>query len=294
MKKDVILVSSVIVAVLIIVLSSVVIFNNSKLETKALEVIDAHIKEINSFVNKYEVMNSGIVEVSANYKGAHGESYPAEFVYNYELTDKLYFENEVYSYLDINNDALNVIRSIKKIGKFDVNNYKNKNVSSKVITYSYDVEDINSIFNTSFKKAEIKVFTKGIYKTVDYIEVDLDECKITINKKDISIVYGKNDIDLVKNDAGYYLSINGKLKCNIFVNDDNYSFSIVLNNTVYYLELRDDGLVIKFTSSAAIYNNIDIKVTYGEDAVTKGMLSENFDDNPIIRYLSKSDLSLWR
>lgn len=294
MKKDIMLIISVIVAVLIIIISSIVMFNNSKLEIKALKVIDTHVKDINSFVNKYEVMNNGIIQVQANYKGAHGESYPTEFTYNYELSDKLYFENEEYSYLDVNDDLLNIIKSIKKIGDFNVNNYKKKTVNNKVITYYYDVKDINKIFNTDFKKAEIKVFTKGIYKIIDYIEVDLDECKIRVDKKNINISYDKNDIDIIKNDAGYYLSINGKLKCNIFVNDDNYSLSIVLNNSVYYLEISNAGLVIKFTSTSAIYNNIDIKVKYGNNQVTKNVLSNDFDDNPIIRYLLKSDLSLWR
>ena len=58
--------------------------------------------------------------------------------------------------------------------------------------------------------------------------------------------------------------------------------------------MSDDGLIIKFTSSAAIYNNIDIKVKYVDKELTKKKLADNFDDNPIIRYLSKSDLSLWR
>lgn len=293
MKKRIILIIAIVIVLLIGIFCWFII-NNNKIEEKALDLIDTHIKDIDNFVNKYKVMNKGILEVSANYKGAHGESYPAEFTYNYELADKLYMENEEYTYLDINESVFDMVNNITNIGELDVYKYNKKDVRNSVTIYYYDVEYINNIFNTNFKKVEIKVFTKGILKIVDYIEIDLDELKITIDNKELNIIYNNNDIDLVKNDSGYYLSINGKLKCNIFVNDDNSSFSIVLNNTVYYLEMSDDGLIIKFTSSAAIYNNIDIKVKYVDKELTKKKLADNFDDNPIIRYLSKSDLSLWR
>lgn len=293
MKRKIIIII-ICISILLIGITSIFVVNNKKCEDKAIDLINTHIQDISKFVNKYEVMNNGTLEINANYKGAHGESYPAKFTYNYELSDKLYFENDVYTYLDVNTDVLHFLNNIKSIENIDVYKYTKKRSHKNVTTYSYDVNHVNEILNTDFEKVEIKVFTKGIYKVIDYIEVSLDDNKITVNKKDIDITYKNNDIELVKNDAGYYLSINGKLKCNIFINNDNYSFSIVFNNTVYYLEIRDSGLVIKFTSPASIYNSIDIKVSYKDNKVTKKKISNNFDDNPIIRYLSKSDLSLWR
>ena len=286
MKKKIILISGIVVLLVIVIATILIIVNNNKLEDKALSLIDTHVKDISSFISKYDIKNTGVVNASANYKGAHGESYPAEFSYNYEVSDKLYLENDEYYFLDINESVLDIVKNLKDINKFDVFNYKTKSTQKNIITYTYDLD--------VFKNFQIKVFTKGLIKTIDYIEVDADDCKITIDNKYINVLYNNNDIEIVKNDTGYYLSINGKLKCNIFINEDNYTFSIVLNNMVYYLEIKEDGLVIKFNSSSAIYNSIDIKVNYEDTLFEKKKLSNNFDDNPIIRYLSKSDLTLWR
>lgn len=279
MKKKIILISGIVVLLFIILASVLITLNNNKLEDKALSLIETHVKDISSFISKYDIKANGVVNISANYKGAHGESYPAEFTYNYELTDKLYFEDEEYTYLDINADVLDIVKNLKDINKFDVYKYKTKNVNKNAIIYTYDFD--------VFKNFQVKIFTKGLIKKVDYIEVDIDDYKITVDKNKIDVVVGHNDIEIVKNNTGYYLSINGKLKCNIFINKDNYTFSIVLNNMVYYLEINNEGLVIKFNSSSAIYNSIDMKVKYDDNKLNKNKLSSNFDDNPIIRYLSR-------
>lgn len=294
MRKKVILVSIGIIILLLIAIISIIIINNNRIETKAIELINTHIKDIGSFVNKYDIKTNGIVEVKANYKGAHGESYPADFIYNYELSDKLYFEDKKYTYLDINNQVLNIIKNLRNVNKLDASKYDKRSSKGNVITYTYNANTINEVLNSNYNSVKLKIFTKGLYKVIDHIEVDLDTCKIVVDKKEISITYNNNDIDIIKNDAGYYLDVNGKLKCNIFVNDDNYTFSIVLNNAVYYLEIREDELIIKFNSSAAIYNSIDMHVKYEENKLSKNKLDDNFLDNPILRYLSKSDLSLWR
>ncbi len=292
-KKRIIIISSVVVAVVLILTFLNISINASK--NKCLDEyknkITSKINIISSIVNKYDISPSGEVEVVANYKGAHGENYPANFNYNYTLDDKLYFEDEEYTSIDVNKNLLSVIGSLKNIENVDVSKYESVKKSGNKIKIMYDEKTINEVLKTNFKSISAEVNMSGIIKKIKEINIILDDINITVNGDDLHITYNSKTIDLNLKEDATYVNINNKLKMNIFTKN-NYNFSIVFNNQVYSLELLEDGLNLKFNTSASIYNSMSIKVKYKGVSLEKKREANNYNDNPIIRYLSESDLSL--
>lgn len=291
-KKKIIIISSIAVVFLIIVFLLISV-NASK--NKCLDEyknkISSKINIASNILNKYNIGLSGEVEVVANYKGAHGENYPANFNYNYLLEDKLYFEDEEYTSIDINKNLLSVIDSLKNLENVDVSKYKSIVKKGNKIKIMYDEKTINEVLKTNFKSIRAEINMSGIIKKIKEINIILDDINISVNGDDIHITYDSKNIDLNLKEDATYVNVNNKLKMNIFTKN-NYNFSIVFNNQVYSLELLEDGLNLKFNTSASIYNSMSIKVKYKSVSLEKKREAENYNDNPIIRYLRESDLSL--
>lgn len=291
-KKKIIIISSIGVVFLIIVflLISVNASKNKCLD-EYKDKISNKINIISSIVNKYSIGLSGEVEVVANYKGAHGENYPANFNYNYSLDDKLYFEDEEYTSIDVNKNLLSVIDSLKNIENVDVSKYESVKKSGNKIKIIYNEKNINEVLKTDFKSISAEINMSGFIRKIKEINIILDDINITVNRDDLHIIYNSKTIDLNLKEDATYVNINNKLKMNIFTKN-NYNFSIVFNNQVYSLELLEDGFNLKFNTSASIYNSMSIKVKYKSVSLEKKREAKNYNDNPIIRYLSESDLSL--
>lgn len=291
-KKKIIIISSIAVVLLIIVFLFISV-NASK--NKCLDEyknkITSKINIVSNILNKYNIGLSGEVEVVANYKGAHGENYPANFNYNYLLEDKLYFEDEEYTSIEVNKNLLSVIDSLKNLDNIDISKYKSTVKKGNKIKIMYDEKTLNEVLKTNFKSIRAEINMSGIIKKIKEINIILDDINISVNGDDIHIAYDSKNIDLNLKEDATYVNVNNKLKMNIFTKN-NYNFSIVFNNQVYSLELLEDGLNLKFNTSASIYNSMSIKVKYKSVSLEKKREAENYNDNPIIRYLRESDLSL--
>lgn len=245
---------------------------------------------INDIVGKFPVKNTGTVEVTANYKGAHGENYPAVFNYNYELSDKLYLENGEFGYINIDSNLKKMVNIFLNLKKLDLTNYEISKSDDKYIL-TYDEKAINEVLKTTFNKINVSIEAKDIFKKEKNIQIDLDDIHIDILKKDIVIKY-QGILTYISLDSNLcYLNVNNKLKMNLFMKD-NYSSNIVWNGQVYTLLLEDEGFLLKFNTSASIYNSISMTFKYEDVILNKNNKLENFKDNPIIRYISESDLSL--
>lgn len=255
------------------------------------DIYSDNIKYVSKIANKFSISPTGEVEVTANYKGAHGENYPAVFNYNYELSDKLYFENEEYSSINIDKYLLKNIEVLKKIQDIDINNYSRKISKHNKYRIMYDSSYINEVLNTNFKEVYVDINLSGLIKKIDSVDIYLDDIKINYCNKEFKINYGKYNIVVALTNSASYANVNNKLKMNVFTSD-NISFSIVFNNQVYSLELVDNGMNIKFVTKAAIYNSLDIKVRNSDVRLDKLVETIDYNDNPIIRYLSESNLSL--
>lgn len=291
MKKKVI----VVITLSLVITVSLVLYNFmyfSKKETinYVTNEIKTSLDLINDIVGKFPVKNTGTVEVTANYKGAHGENYPAVFNYNYELSDKLYLENGEFGYINIDSNLKKMVNIFLNLKKLDLTNYEISKSDDKYIL-TYDEKAINEVLKTTFNKINVSIEAKDIFKKEKNIQIDLDDIRIDILKKDIVIKY-QGILTYISLDSDLcYLNINNKLKMNLFMKD-NFSSNIVWNGQVYSLFLEDEGFLLKFNTSASIYNSISMTFKYDDVIVNKNNKLENFKDNPIIRYISESDLSL--
>ncbi len=291
MKKKVI----VVITLSLVITVSLVLYNFmyfSKKETinYVTNEIKTSLDLINDIVGKFPVKNTGTVEVTANYKGAHGENYPAVFNYNYELSDKLYLENGEFGYINIDSNLKKMVNIFLNLKKLDLTNYEISKSDDKYIL-TYDEKAINEVLKTTFNKINVSIEAKDIFKKEKNIQIDLDDIHIDILKKDIVIKY-QGILTYISLDSNLcYLNINNKLKMNLFMKD-NFSSNIVWNGQVYSLFLEDEGFLLKFNTSASIYNSISMTFKYEDVILNKNNKLENFKDNPIIRYISESDLSL--
>ncbi|MCI8794191.1 MAG: hypothetical protein HFI73_02315 [Bacilli bacterium] len=291
MKKKVI----VVITLSLVITVSLVLYNFmyfSKKETinYVTNEIKTSLDLINDIVGKFPVKNTGTVEVTANYKGAHGENYPAVFNYNYELSDKLYLENGEFGYINIDSNLKKMVNIFLNLKKLDLTNYEISKSDDKYIL-TYDEKAINEVLKTTFNKINVSIEAKDIFKKEKNIQIDLDDIHIDILKKDIVIKY-QGILTYISLDSNLcYLNVNNKLKMNLFMKD-NYSSNIVWNGQVYTLLLEDEGFLLKFNTSASIYNSISMTFKYEDVILNKNNKLENFKDNPIIRYISESDLSL--
>ncbi len=291
MKKKVI----VVITLSLVITVSLVLYNFmyfSKKETinYVTNEIKTSLDLINDIVGKFPVKNTGTVEVTANYKGAHGENYPAVFNYNYELSDKLYLENGEFGYINIDSNLKKMVNIFLNLKKLDLTNYEISKSDDKYIL-TYDEKAINEVLKTTFNKINVSIEAKDIFKKEKNIQIDLDDIHIDILKKDIVIKY-QGILTYISLDSNLcYLNINNKLKMNLFMKD-NFSSNIVWNGQVYSLFLEDEGFLLKFNTSASIYNSISMTFKYEDVILNKNNKLENFKDNPIVRYISESDLSL--
>lgn len=291
MKKKVILVITLSLVINVsLVLYNFMYFSKKETINYVTNVIKTKLDLINDIVEKFPVKNTGIVEVTANYKGAHGENYPAVFNYNYELSDKLYLENGEFSYINIDSNLKKMVNLFFNLKKLDLTNYEISKSDGKYIL-TYDEKAINEVLKTTFNKINVSIEAKDIFKKEKNIQIDLDDIHIDILKKDI-VIKNHDKLSYISLDSDLcYLNVNNKLKMNLFMKD-NYSSNIVWNGQVYTLLLEDEGFLLKFNTSASIYNSISMTFKYEDVILNKNNKLENFKDNPIIRYISESDLSL--
>lgn len=289
-KKAILVITLSLVITVSLVLYNFMYFSKKETINYVTNVIKAKLDLINDIVEKFPVKNTGIVEVTANYKGAHGENYPAVFNYNYELSDKLYLENGEFSYINIDSNLKKMVNLFFNLKKLDLTNYEISKSDGKYIL-TYDEKAINEVLKTTFNKISVSIEAKDVFKKEKNIQIDLDDIHIDILKKDI-VIKNHDKLSYISLDSDLcYLNVNNKLKMNLFMKD-NYSSNIVWNGQVYTLLLEDEGFLLKFNTSASIYNSISMTFKYEDVILNKNNKLENFKDNPIIRYISESDLSL--
>lgn len=268
-------------------------YREANLVNRSLSLISSYSEKLHESVSRYDVGLTGTIDVKANYKGAHGENYPAQYNYNFEVSDKLYFEDTSLSYFDINTEWLKVFSVLGRLKNLDLKKYLDITTEKNDIVVSYDAKYINDILGSEFENTYVKIHTRGITRKFDKIVITLDEIVVTINNKEIIANSDGNEVRIVPNDAGFFIAINNVLRGNIFVNDDNCSGSLVIGDRVYYFEVSEDNAIVKFSNEASIYNSIEMNVHFSKLELTKMSVAANFDDNPIIRYLSEARYSLW-
>lgn len=293
MNKKILVISTTLLLISFILLLLVFVNIKSTFYMSDLKKsMESKIRIIDKVINNYQLQKMGVAEVTANYKGAHGENYPAVFNYNYEVLDKIYFEDTSYSSIDNSIGIIMLFNALSNVSNLNLDNYKSISSEGSKRIIMYDNKYINEILGTNFKSVRVEVKTKGLIKRLSDIHVFLDDIDITLDNNDIKVSYDDKGALISLSDNAVYVNVNDKLKMNIFMKNDGNNFSIVLNDKVYSVQMSKNEANIKFSSPSSIYNSMSIKLIYKDVSLSKTNALENIEDNPVLRYLNEADLSL--
>lgn len=254
------------------------------LNEKIIKVGD-YARNINISFNK-----TGKIKLNALYKGAHGESNPSEFNYNFSLDNGIYIVENEDGFLEFDMSILTkIIDTFASLKTLEPELIVNKKTKNNNIVYELDKDIINQIYSTDFKTITIDVKTNGFIKQVSSYSLRLDDYVININDKKIE-VNGKNNITLTFGNKGYSLNINDKLKMNVI---NYYQYNILINDTSLFLELTDEGFYLSALTTHAIYNSLEITGVYENADIEK---NKEVDPilNPLYRYFNEVSFDIWR
>lgn len=283
MKKKIIIISSIVI-VMVLMLITILFINNKKSTTNEEMINNAvtNTKNLIKYTNKNNLTSSGVLNINAKYKGAHGEHYPKEFVYNFNTR----IENDSYI-VTIGNDAGYFEKEYQVPGLILMNTIKNINPSSidKIFTSKINVEELNKVLNTNYNECS--------YDINDTLTIKCDNDYIEFNNNTIKINYNNNIFRIDISEKMFSVTINDLLKMNAFYYDDMTRYNVVLNNNVIYFETSSNKLYLNSTSEAAIYNAMEVTVDYKEVNIDKST-KVNEIEIPIFRYFNELDLNYWR
>lgn len=283
----------IIVALFISVVCIHTIYNDDfKLRDYVINDLNEKIIKVGDYARNINISfnKTGKIKLNALYKGAHGESNPSEFNYNFSLDNGIYIVENEDGFLEFDMSILTkIIDTFASLKTLEPELIVNKTTKNNNIVYELDKDIINQIYSTDFKTITIDVKTNGFIKQVSSYSLRLDDYVININDKKIE-VNGKNNITLTFGNKGYSLNINDKLKMNVI---NYYQYNILINDTSLFLELTDDGFYLSALTTHAIYNSLEITGVYENADIEK---NKEVDPilNPLYRYFNEVSFDIWR
>lgn len=283
----------IIVALFISVVCIHTIYNDDfKLRDNVINDLNEKIIKVGDYARNININfnKTGKIKLNALYKGAHGESNPSEFNYNFSLDNGIYIVENEDGFLEFDMSILTkIIDTFASLKTLEPELIVNKTTKNNIIVYELDKDIINQIYSTDFKTITIDVKTNGFIKQVSSYSLRLDDYVININDKKIE-VNGRNNITLTFGNKGYSLNINGKLKMNVI---NYYQYNILINDTSLFLELTDEGFYLSALTTHAIYNSLEITGVYENADIEK---NKEVDPilNPLYRYFNEVSFDIWR
>lgn len=283
----------IIVALFISVVCIHTIYNDDfKLRDYVINDLNEKIIKVGDYARNINISfnKTGRIKLNALYKGAHGESNPSEFNYNFSLNNGAYIVENEDGFLEFDMSILTkIIDTFASLKTLEPELIVNKTAKNNNIIYELDKDIINQIYSTDFKTITIDVKTNGFIKQVSGYSLRLDDYVVNINDKKIE-VNGKNNITLTFGNKGYSLNINDKLKMNVI---NYYQYNILINDTSLFLELTDEGFYLSALTTHAIYNSLEITGVYENADIEK---NKEVDPilNPLYRYFNEVSFDIWR
>ena len=283
----------IIVALFISVVCIHTIYNDDfKLRDYVINDLNEKIIKVGDYARNINISfnKTGKIKLNALYKGAHGESNPSEFNYNFSLDNGIYIVENEDGFLEFDMSILTkIIDTFASLKTLEPELIVNKTTKNNIIVYELDKDIINQIYSTDFKTITIDVKTNGFIKQVSSYSLRLGDYVININDKKIE-VNGKNNITLTFGNKGYSLNINDKLKMNVI---NYYQYNILINDTSLFLELTDEGFYLSALTTHAIYNSLEITGVYENADIEK---NKEVDPilNPLYRYFNEVSFDIWR
>lgn len=252
-----------IILILFGVIFTFLYFINNDYMSDVNKSLNNDINSLKVYLNKYNYDNQGTLDVVAKYKGAHGEAYPSDYSYSFFMNDN-------------------------KLDIIDVSNYVSFELNKDFIDL------IDKLSKVTFEDVDVKVNTEGLFNRVSSVEVIYDDIKVIKKDNNYNIVYKDNVINININKLGYLLTINDSFKMNAFIKSDNDTYSVVINDYAFYVEMRKNNILIKANSPSAIYNGLEVNVSFNKINEYKNKKIDNSVSNPIKRYVDSANLSVWR
>lgn len=283
----------IIVALFISVVCIHTIYNDDfKLRDYVINDLNEKIIKVGDYARNINISfnKTGKIKLNALYKGAHGESNPSEFNYNFSLDNGIYIVENEDGFLEFDMSILTkIIDTFASLKTLEPELIVNKTTKNNIIVYELDKDIINQMYSTDFKTITIDVKTNGFIKQVSSYSLRLDDYVVNINDKKIE-VNGKNNITLTFGNKGYSLNINDKLKMNVI---NYYQYNILINDTSLFLELTDEGFYLSALTTHAIYNSLEITGVYENADIEK---NKDVDPilNPLYRYFNEVSFDIWR
>lgn len=279
-----------------IVVSFICLYNiyndEEKIKSDVIDSINKNISLISEYARNLNINfdKSGTVKLNALYKGAHGESNPNEFNYNFKMDNGIITLENEQGFVNYDLSKIyNLINTFSGIKSFAKELIVDEDMKYSKTTYKVDQYLINEIYNTNFSEVLIEVNTTGFIKKVKEYVIVLDDYKISTRKNKIVIQGKDNKITLTTSNKGYSLNINDKLRVNVI---DFYQYNIFINGTSLFMELTDNNFYLTALTTHAIYNALEITGTYDNVSISKTQEAKK-EENPINRYFNEVDFDIW-
>ena len=181
----------IIVALFISVVCIHTIYNDDfKLRDHVINDLNEKIIKVGDYARNINISfnKTGKIKLNALYKGAHGESNPSEFNYNFSLDNGIYIVENEDGFLEFDMSILTkIIDTFASLKTLEPELIVNKTTKNNIIVYELDKDIINQIYSTDFKTITIDVKTNGFIKQVSSYSLRLDDYVININDKKIEV-----------------------------------------------------------------------------------------------------------
>lgn len=290
LKKVTIVIFSIIISLECIY---IIYTDSKKIRDDVIVDINEQMTKISEYARNVTTIfdKHGKILLTASYKGAHGESNPHDFSYNYSFeNNNMYLSNEEgYVKYDMTRFT-NILSTLANLKELEYELIISEKKTSNKIVYEIDKYLINQIYNTNFNTISIEVYTTGLITKIKNYQLKIDDYTITKENNKIIMENPSNRVVLSIGSTGYSLNVNEKLKVNVI---DYYQYNISLNGTSIFAEITDKGIYLSGLTSHSIYNSIELNLNFESVEVDKNKMA-NYVQNPINRYFSEVDLNIWK
>ena len=284
---------SVIIIIVLLVILVFVLKNNIIDNTK--KILNNNINNLYSYINKYDFKDSGVVNITANYKGAHGSTNPVNFEYNFNIKyndnklNTVLENNDGYYENSISNDLLSIYMKIKNNDQLkDILSIKEIKEDFNTITFNFDESIINKVLNKNYKEFKLIVNTNIFYLGIKDYKLVLDN--YILNITDDFKHFSNDDIRIVINNNGYNINYKDHIKLNYKNKEDKDYYSISIDECAFDIEIGS-SINIKVNKEVNIYNGLGININFKDVKIYKNS-QLNRTDIPLYRYFDNANINI--
>ena len=257
MKKKIIIISLIVILIGLVLGVVFVINNNTHVYDNYNKLLNDNLDFISSLT--YQYRREGTINVTANYRGAHGENNPHDFEYLFMVKDNKLFisDNDGFNYLEDFN-YLELINAVNNI------NDSVKPTSIKDGVIELDTKVISDLCYRKIDSMYLEVSTKGFIKRVSETKLHIkyeDKDDVIVFNEDLTNGRGtlfNKEVKYNKTTQGVSLQIGNDFKMNIFKKNDHIEYNIVSGEYTYRLFFYENKIKANVSGDAAIFRGLEM------------------------------------